>query len=41
MTAPAERSGVFLREALWSAYLPKFDVVRKLLDDHEIDQPGG
>lgn len=33
MRAAAERSGVFLREALWSAYLPKFDVVRQLLDD--------
>jgi predicted dehydrogenase len=33
MTAAAERSGVFLREALWSAYLPKFDVIRQLLDD--------
>lgn len=33
MTAAAERSGVFLREALWSAYLPKFDVIRQLFDD--------
>lgn len=33
MRAAAERSGVFLREALWSAYLPKFDVIRQLLDD--------
>jgi predicted dehydrogenase len=33
MTTAAERSGVFLREALWSAYLPKFDVIRQLLDD--------
>jgi predicted dehydrogenase len=33
MTAAAERSGVFVREALWSAYLPKFDVIRQLLDD--------
>jgi predicted dehydrogenase len=33
MTAAAERSGVFLREALWSAYLPKFDVIRQLLDE--------
>ena len=33
MTSAAERSGVFLREALWSAYLPKFDVIRQLLDD--------
>jgi predicted dehydrogenase len=32
MTAAAERSGVFLREALWSAYLPKFDVIRQVLD---------
>ncbi len=33
MTTAAERAGVFLREALWSAYLPKFDVIRQLLDD--------
>jgi predicted dehydrogenase len=33
MRAAAERAGVFLREALWSAYLPKFDVIRQLLDD--------
>jgi predicted dehydrogenase len=33
MTAAAERSGVLLWEALWSAYLPKFDVIRQLLDD--------
>ncbi len=33
MTAAAAVSGLFLREALWSAYLPKFDVIRQLLDD--------
>ena len=33
MTAAAAESGLFLREALWSAYLPKFDVIRQLLDD--------
>ena len=33
MTTAATKSGLFLREALWSAYLPKFDVIRQLLDD--------
>ena len=33
MTTAAAKSGLFLREALWSAYLPKFDVIRQLLDD--------
>ena len=33
MTAAAEEAGVLLREALWSAYLPKFDIIRQLLDD--------
>jgi len=33
MTGAAEASGALLREALWSAYLPKFDVIRQLLDD--------
>jgi predicted dehydrogenase len=33
MEAAASEAGVFLREALWSAYLPKFDVIRQLLDD--------
>jgi predicted dehydrogenase len=33
MTAAAAESGLFLREALWSAYLPKLDVIRQLLDD--------
>jgi len=28
----ASARGLFLMEALWSAYLPKFDVVRQLLD---------
>jgi predicted dehydrogenase len=29
----AASRGLFLMEALWSAYLPKFDVVRQLLDE--------
>src|SRR4051794_20095988 len=33
MAAAANEAGVFLGEALWSAYLPKFDVIRQLLDD--------
>ena len=33
MEVAAGEAGVFLREALWSAYLPKFDVIRQLLDD--------
>ncbi|HEU4999036.1 MAG TPA: Gfo/Idh/MocA family oxidoreductase [Lapillicoccus sp.] len=33
MEVAADEAGVFLREALWSAYLPKFDVIRQLLDD--------
>src|SRR5690242_9627571 len=33
LEALASARGLFLMEALWSAYLPKFDVVRQLLDD--------
>lgn len=33
MEAVALERGLFLREALWSQYLPKFDVMRQLLDD--------
>ena len=29
----ARRKGVFLMEAFWSAFLPKFDVIRQLLAD--------
>ncbi|QJU55246.1 Gfo/Idh/MocA family oxidoreductase [Herbiconiux sp. KACC 21604] len=29
----AEAAGVFCAEALWSAFLPKFDVIRQLLED--------
>lgn len=36
MTTAAESAGVFLLEALWSAYLPKFDVIRQLLDDEAL-----
>ena len=38
MTAAAAESGRFLREALWSAYLPKFDVIRQLLDDEVLGE---
>lgn len=33
MEAVALEHRLFLREALWSQYLPKFDVIRQLLDD--------
>lgn len=33
METAARERGLFLREALWSQYLPKFDVIRQLLDD--------
>ena len=29
----ARRKGVFLMEAFWSAFLPKFDIIRQLLAD--------
>ncbi|MGW5238346.1 Gfo/Idh/MocA family protein [Monashia sp. NPDC004114] len=32
LEALAAARGLFLMEALWSAYLPKFDVIRQLLD---------
>jgi predicted dehydrogenase len=33
LEALASARGLFLMEALWSAHLPKFDVIRQLLDD--------
>ena len=33
IAAAAERAGVFAMEALWTLFLPRFDVVRQLLDD--------
>lgn len=33
ITAAAERNSRFVGEAMWTKFLPKFDVVRQLLDD--------
>lgn len=33
VAAAAQRAGVFCAEALWTLFLPKFDVLRQLLDD--------
>ena len=35
----AEGAGVYCAEALWSLFLPKFDVLRQLLDDGAIGTP--
>jgi len=36
MVDAARRRGVFLGEALWTYYLPKFDVIQQILDDDVI-----
>jgi len=36
MVNAAKRKGVFLGEALWTYYLPKFDVIQQILDDEVI-----
>lgn len=35
----AAAAGVFCMEAMWSLFLPKFDVLRRLLDDGAIGEP--
>ena len=35
----AARAGVFCMEAMWSLFLPRFDVVRRLLADGAIGEP--
>ena len=35
----AARAGVFCMEAMWSLFLPRFDVVRRLLADRVIGEP--
>ena len=35
----AARAGVFCMEAMWSLFLPRFDIVRQLLDDEVVGEP--
>jgi len=35
----AQEAGVFCMEAMWTAFLPKFDVVRQLLDAGALGEP--
>lgn len=37
--AAAEAAGVFCMEAMWTAFLPKFDVIRQLLDSGALGEP--
>src|SRR4029079_6041052 len=35
----AETAGVFCMEAMWTAFLPKFDVLPQLLDSRAVREP--
>ena len=39
IAAAAEAAGVFCMEAMWTAFLPKYDVIRQLLDDEALGEP--
>jgi predicted dehydrogenase len=39
LAALAEQRGLFCMEALWTLFLPKFDVIRQLLDDGALGEP--
>ncbi|MET1004061.1 MAG: Gfo/Idh/MocA family oxidoreductase, partial [Propionibacteriaceae bacterium] len=39
IAAAAEAAGVFCMEAMWTAFLPKFDVIRQLLDAGALGEP--
>jgi predicted dehydrogenase len=39
IASAARRAGVFCMEALWSFFLPKFDAIRKVIDDGLLGEP--
>jgi len=39
IVAAADRAGRFVGEAMWTKFLPKFDVIRQLLDDGALGEP--
>lgn len=39
IAAVAEAAGVFCMEAMWTAFLPKYDVIRQLLADEALGEP--
>lgn len=39
IAAAAEAAGVFCMEAMWTAFLPKYDVIRQLLADEALGEP--
>ena len=39
IAAAAESAGVFCMEAMWTAFLPKYDVIRQLLTDEVLGDP--
>lgn len=39
IAAAAESAGVFCMEAMWTAFLPKYDVLRQLLSDQALGEP--